>query len=145
MIYFPHRAWSRRYGNDFFTVKWEGWKLATEDVCCSKRQYAIFDVRIFAGDNSWSLNFRMKSLYELWDAVYEHIDRNLPYEAPPRKTLFRNTDEAFLNDRMKKIEYFLDKLLAQYNAGTTMLKIPIDEAFGLNKIKAASEEGLKDL
>ncbi len=134
-VYFAPKAWSRRYGANFFTVRVAGFTVEEEiDPCfCawgSPRRYASFELQCSAGAEAWTVRHRARDWFALWALVGASMDRSpsAPIPVPPVKTPLRHdVDDAFLKARAEHFAEFLDALLTQYNTGNPAMREEIED------------------
>ena len=120
LLYFNSKAWSKRYGPDFFTFDIQSFTVnhKSEGDCCLPHKYATFELKVSSGDSSWVVSRRAKDFYALWSEVRHALSDGsvAPLPIPPPKTFGKKFTESFLEERRLSMSEFLDALLAQYNS-----------------------------
>jgi len=123
-MYFQPSAWSKRYGESFFTARVSGYTIHHEEGpwCCGPVEHAAFDIYCSAGERTWIVARRTKAFFDVWSRVRGGLrvdESTATLDAPvlPKKTPFgRDTSPAFLRQRELELAAFLNALLLQFNA-----------------------------
>ena len=110
LIYFPSDKFSSRFGDKFFTTVIKG---VRKEIACCTNSYAVYQLEIFQGRNSWIVEKRYSSFVTLALKLKSTLGASLLRELPnlPPKTWFRDLSDDFLNMRIILLSRYLDSLL----------------------------------
>jgi hypothetical protein len=116
MIYFPIEAFSRRFGDKFFTFEIKSFtvKRGENECSCLLSEYIVYNLNILAGKKSWIVEKRFSDFEKLlvyFVESYPYLN-NLPIL--PSKTFFNVlNDKNFLEERKKKLAIFFHDFLLE--------------------------------
>jgi hypothetical protein len=112
LLYFPKEKFSRRFGDNFFTVDIVGYHAVKSlNTFCCPIDIIYFHLQVQKGEKMWLLDKRFSEFHKLW--------QELPLSAKfrlsntfPKKTWFNvSMDPNFQTSRMKDIIKTLDGVL----------------------------------
>lgn len=121
LMYFPFKEFSPRYGDNFFTMKFEDYRIV--DSGCFTR-YIVFDIAVRRGKRLWIISKRFSEIYALGNCCIASLPTELTRTIaatiptlPPKTFCSVNVDDKeFIEERQAVLERFLDELLKYMSA-----------------------------
>jgi hypothetical protein len=124
-VYFPPPSFSPRYGDEFFTLKFVGFRLEknAEDTCMMfvpwldciiPQEHALYEIEVRRGNRMpWRVFRRFSAILELGEQVL--ADPQIDPKAKegivtPSKTILPRIDDEFLEQRSVELGEYLDRL-----------------------------------
>lgn len=109
LLYFPLKQFSPRFGNNFFSFKFETFTLSKTTI-----PFVVYKITMYLGKSTWTIERRFSqfiSLSKYLKETYSALNKNAP--CPPPKTCGPVTgDQHFLMQRQNLLSDYLDALLA---------------------------------
>ena len=115
LLYFPKTQFSPRFGNQFFTFELRTYVRINEASSfmnyCLPHEVIFYEIFVSRGKETWTVNRRYNQFLTFLIDLKDQID-DLPSDIVlPPKSFFNNLNKDFCDDRLKKLETFLDKCL----------------------------------
>ena len=120
----PVKSWSARYGQEYFTVDFGGRHEVTDKTGPKRDHYTVYHMQCRCGHLKWKIERRYSQFRALYEAVRqadahrrmtgaaesESVSRKRTCKFPP-KTFWKRFDDAFCDDRAKKLHAWLIDML----------------------------------
>ena len=115
-MYFPPGQFSHRFGTQFFTLEITEYKVIEERIDSSSNKtikFAVFKFEVKRGKQKKILYYRYSEIREMHEFLC-----GSPMGAVanlckfPSKTMFKNLDNKFLNQRRKQLQSYFHQLLS---------------------------------
>ena len=109
LLFFPSKQFSSRYGEQFFTVQVDDFKMAQSDkgawvnflLCLPTKQYVTYSITVRCGKHTWKVERRFSEFAGVFGQE----------SGFPKKTLFPVFSETFLATRQEQLNEFLSQHL----------------------------------
>jgi hypothetical protein len=133
LLYFPPKQFSPRFGNNIFTVVIDGYEISQAADACFMH-HAIYKVSISRGRSVWKVEHRFSDFDRFLTYLLNTYPKTIqPFPPLPAKTWFNIAyDEAFLAERLKELQVFLNDVLVTMNMEKLLNDVKLAEFLEFN-------------